>query len=89
MDSPQKGWVKCNTDDAGKGNPGESSYGFCIRDSSGDLLYAEAKSIVVATNMKAESMAIWKALQYCIKHGSSNIQLETDSLSLKLINRVT
>ncbi|KAK6773737.1 hypothetical protein RDI58_028975 [Solanum bulbocastanum] len=78
---PQEGWVKCNTDGASKGNPEESSYGFCIRDSSGDLLYAEAKSIGVATNMEAETMAIWKALQYCINHGFSNIQLETDSLS--------
>ncbi|KAK6780202.1 hypothetical protein RDI58_022386 [Solanum bulbocastanum] len=32
--------VKCNTDGASKGNLGESAYGFCIRDSSGDLLYA-------------------------------------------------
>ncbi|KAK6780201.1 hypothetical protein RDI58_022385 [Solanum bulbocastanum] len=39
--------------------------------------------------MEAETMAIWKALQYCINHGFSNIQLETDSLSLKLIIRST
>lgn len=34
-------------------------------------------------------MAIWKALRYCINHGFSNIQLESNSLSLKLIIRST
>lgn len=37
--------------------------------------------------MEAESMAIWKALHYCISHGFSNVKMETDSLSVKLMIR--
>ncbi|WMV31014.1 hypothetical protein MTR67_024399 [Solanum verrucosum] len=80
---PKEGWVKCNTDGASRGNPGMSSYGFCLRDSSGDLLYAEAKIIGFATNMVAEITTIWKAMRYCKEQGYANILLETDSLSLK------
>lgn len=35
---PQQGWVKYNTDGASRGNPGISSYAFCIRNKQGDLL---------------------------------------------------
>ncbi|KAH0649910.1 hypothetical protein KY284_029822 [Solanum tuberosum] len=38
---PEEGWIKCNTDGASKGNPGMSSYGFCLRDKNGDVIYAE------------------------------------------------
>ncbi|KAH0758004.1 hypothetical protein KY290_021497 [Solanum tuberosum] len=51
---PQEGWVTCNTNGAGKGNLRQSSYGYCIRDGRGDLIYAEAQSIGEATNMEAE-----------------------------------
>ncbi|KAH0698731.1 hypothetical protein KY284_012946 [Solanum tuberosum] len=64
---PELGWIKCNTDEVSKGNPGQSSYGFCIRNYIGELLYAEAQDIGVTTNMDAESMAIWRALHYCFK----------------------
>ncbi|KAK4718231.1 hypothetical protein R3W88_016569 [Solanum pinnatisectum] len=63
-----------------------SSYGFCLRDSDGDLLYAEAKRIgLIATNMVAELTAIWKDLRYCKlrSYPYANIILETDSLSFK------
>ncbi|KAH0704298.1 hypothetical protein KY290_017150 [Solanum tuberosum] len=42
---PEMGWIKCNTDGASKGNPRQSSYGFCIRNHTGQLLYAEAQII--------------------------------------------
>jgi len=35
--------------------------------------------------MDAESMAIWKALQYCLSQGFQQVSLETDSLTLKNI----
>ncbi|KAK4721760.1 hypothetical protein R3W88_011993 [Solanum pinnatisectum] len=50
---PEEGWVKCNTDGASRGNPGLSTYGFCIRNSDEDLIYAESQNIGVATNMEA------------------------------------
>lgn len=40
---PYGGWFKCYTDGASRGNPGSSSYDFCVRDCKGDLVYAEAK----------------------------------------------
>ncbi|KAH0636766.1 hypothetical protein KY285_036476 [Solanum tuberosum] len=45
-----EGWVKCNIYGTSKGNPGESSYGFFLRNSTGDLLYAEAQNIANKNN---------------------------------------
>ncbi|KAH0755025.1 hypothetical protein KY290_025295 [Solanum tuberosum] len=80
---PSEGWVTCNTDGASKGNPGISSYGYCIRDMNGDLMYAEAHNIGEATNMDTEVTAVWKALQYCLENDLRQVRLETDSLALK------
>ncbi|XP_060195035.1 uncharacterized protein LOC132624247 [Lycium barbarum] len=55
----------CNTDRASRGNPGISSYTFCIRDELGDLVYAKAEGIGEATNTQAEMIAIKEALRYC------------------------
>lgn len=82
---PDPGWIKCNTDGACRGNPGLSSYGFCIRNSAGDLIYAEADSLGISTNMDAEITAIWKALRYCQQHCFQQVILEADSLVLKNI----
>ncbi|KAH0776334.1 hypothetical protein KY290_007745 [Solanum tuberosum] len=56
--------LKFNTDGASRGNPGMSSFGFCIRDGRGDLRYAKAKGIGIITNTEAEALAIYKALEY-------------------------
>ncbi|KAH0693326.1 hypothetical protein KY290_021507 [Solanum tuberosum] len=80
---PEEGWIKCNTDGASKGNPGQSAYEFCMRNNNGDLVYAEGEDIGVATNMEAEAIALWKALQFCLGNGFQKVILETDSLSLK------
>ncbi|KAH0761002.1 hypothetical protein KY290_017075 [Solanum tuberosum] len=58
---PREGWVVCNTDGVSKGNPGQSAYGFCIRNCDGDLIYAAAQEIKVTTNMEAEVRAILEA----------------------------
>uniref|UniRef100_M1BA72 RNase H family protein n=1 Tax=Solanum tuberosum TaxID=4113 RepID=M1BA72_SOLTU len=34
---PNIGTIKCNSDGTSKGNPGESAYGFCLRDDQGDV----------------------------------------------------
>ncbi|KAK6777945.1 hypothetical protein RDI58_024663 [Solanum bulbocastanum] len=82
-EKPAVGWVKCNTDGACRGNPGQSSYGFSIRDNRGDIIYAEAQTIGDATNMEAEIMGVLKAMQFCDTHKFQKIILETDSLTLK------
>ncbi|XP_015165784.1 uncharacterized protein [Solanum tuberosum] len=71
-------WIKCNTDGASKGDPGQSTYGFYSKNNEGNLIYAEAHNIGVATNMEAKGMAIWKALQFFLIQG---YQQETNALS--------
>lgn len=85
---PEIDWVKCNTDGASKGNPGESAYDFCVRNCAGDLMYAEAQSIGLTTNMEAEIMAVWKALLFCYSKNYHQVNLKTDSLGVhKMISK--
>ncbi|KAK6802984.1 hypothetical protein RDI58_000768 [Solanum bulbocastanum] len=37
--------IKCNIDGANRGNSGLSSFGYCLRDSRGDLLFAKSRGI--------------------------------------------
>ncbi|KAH0663918.1 hypothetical protein KY285_028841 [Solanum tuberosum] len=55
---PMMDQVKCNTDEASKGNLGESAIRMCFRDMNGDIIYAQAKRIGFATNIEAEVKAI-------------------------------
>ncbi|XP_075087565.1 uncharacterized protein LOC142169583 [Nicotiana tabacum] len=61
---PLDGWIKCNTDGASRGDNGGVSYGFCIRDGIGDLIYAQADAVHDATNNIGEAHAIFEALRY-------------------------
>lgn len=38
-------WVKCNKDGVSRGNPGESSYDFYIKDYGGNVIYAMANTL--------------------------------------------
>lgn len=69
---PHQGTIKCNTDGVSRGNPGESAYGFCLRDDQGDIIYAEAGGLRHRTNMEAETIAILKALRHCKVNGRSH-----------------
>ncbi|XP_059306289.1 uncharacterized protein LOC132057691 [Lycium ferocissimum] len=40
--TPNNRKLKCNTDGASRGNPGRSSYAFCIRNHMGGLIYAQS-----------------------------------------------
>lgn len=82
---PSKGRLKCNTNGASKGNPGPSSYGFCIRNYRGDLIYAQAAQIGLATNMEAEAKAILEAARFCQIQNIPNVLIETDSQGLRNI----
>lgn len=54
-----------NTDGASRGNPGQASYGYLIKDAkSGAILHEEGKAIGVATNNIAEYTAVLKSLEY-------------------------
>lgn len=79
-----RGWIKINTNGAANSNPGMSSFGFCLRDEYGDIIYARGKEIHEGTNTVAEAMAIQEALRYCINHDLANIWIQTDSMLLKM-----
>ncbi|KAH0706212.1 hypothetical protein KY285_010708 [Solanum tuberosum] len=65
-EAPQEGMMKCNTDGASRGNPRSSAYGFCLRNSHGDLIYAAAENRGITTNVEAELRAILEAIKYCV-----------------------
>lgn len=83
VDPPENHWIKCNTNGACRGNPGPNTYGFFLRDSREDLIYAESQQIELNTNLEAETEALWRALQHCLNHNFAYIKLETDSMSVK------
>ncbi|WMV30097.1 hypothetical protein MTR67_023482 [Solanum verrucosum] len=64
---PEIGWLKCNTDGACRGNLGERSAAFCIRDADGNLVYAEAKRLWITNSIQAEARAIQGGIQHCIE----------------------
>lgn len=70
------------TDGASKGNPELSTYGFCIRNNKGDLIYAEASNIGLGTNIIAEAITVWKTIQYGRYANLHNMKVESDSLSV-------
>lgn len=84
-DFPEAGRLKCTTDGSSKGNPGQSSNGFCIRNHRGDLVYAQAGQIGTTTNIEAEARAIHEAIKYCQSQNIQNVSIETDSLVVKNI----
>lgn len=59
---PNGGRVVCNTDRASRGNSELSASGFCVRNSNGNLKYAEALCLEISTNLHAKIMAI----TYCM-----------------------
>lgn len=77
---PNEGWVKYKTDGVSRGNPGVSSYAFCLRDTQGDLIYDQGAKMEDTSNMEAETMAILQA----VRHYSTSIYdktvFQTDSL---------
>ncbi|XP_059290876.1 uncharacterized protein LOC132044416 [Lycium ferocissimum] len=82
---PFERWYKCNTDGASRGNPGPSSYGFCVRDWNGDLVYAQCQKIGQSNNVIAEARAILEGLKYCVEKDLHPLIMETDSLMMKNI----
>ncbi|XP_060216354.1 uncharacterized protein LOC132643852 [Lycium barbarum] len=82
---PDNGWIKCNIDGASRGNPGRSSWSFCVRNSDGDLIYAQAKEMKDGhfSNTHAEVEAILQALRYMNRMNILQMVVETDSMLLK------
>ncbi|XP_059283713.1 uncharacterized protein LOC132037237 [Lycium ferocissimum] len=82
---PRNGHFKCNTDRVSRGNLGPSSAAFCVRNSSGDFLYAMERVLPDTTNLVAEAVAIEEGIKYCISHDLFPLIIETDSLTTQKI----
>ncbi|XP_075101679.1 uncharacterized protein LOC142177113 [Nicotiana tabacum] len=82
---PPVGWIKCNTDGAYRGVNGGVSYGLCIRDGIGYIIYAQADANEDATNNVAEAHAILEALRYITQMQCPSCITETDSLRMKRV----
>lgn len=79
---PPRNRIKGNTDGACKGNSGRSFYGFCLRNFTGNLIYAQGEVKGNRTNLEAEIIAMIEALRYCKKVELKEVIMETDSPSL-------
>ncbi|XP_060216573.1 uncharacterized protein LOC132644045 [Lycium barbarum] len=82
---PELGSFKCNTDCASRCNPRPSSVAFCIRNHSGDLMYAGGRRLSDTTNLIAEAVAIDERVKYCIDNIFLPLIVETDSLTMQKI----
>lgn len=71
-----------NTDGASRGNPGNASYGYLIKDAkSGAILHEEGKTIGITTNNIAEYTAVLKSLEYIKNRYSDKVPHEIEVIS--------
>lgn len=73
---PQDRWVKYNTDRASRGNPGTSSYAFCLRNGQGDKGARNAD----ANNVEDEIIAILQATIHCSTTNHNKVVMQIDFL---------
>ncbi|KAG5627050.1 hypothetical protein H5410_012268 [Solanum commersonii] len=78
---PGRNKVKCNTRWGSKRKSSASSISFVVRDEEGDFIYARAKGIGIATNMK--QMRLLAEAAWLSKKDLKEPIVETDSLVLK------
>ncbi|XP_075521602.1 uncharacterized protein LOC142554810 [Primulina tabacum] len=83
---PPPGCFKLNVDGSSRGNPGESSVGGVVRDSSGRVVLSFSEFIGVGTNVRVELWAVWRGLLICSDLGLFPLWVETDSqISLQIL----
>ena len=70
---------KIYTDGASRGNPGPSGIGAVIFDEKGKVVHEIAEYIGEVTNNVAEYLALVAALDYCVKHKISPVEILADS----------
>lgn len=56
------------TDGASRGNPGEASIAFCVKDENNKIIYFHGEKIGLATNNIAEYKALILALSWVVKN---------------------
>lgn len=80
---PVEGYIIYNTNVGNKENPGPIAFGFCIRNSEGNLLYGKSQHIGIGSNIDTKIVAIFSALIFYFGRSYHKICLQTDSLILK------
>lgn len=69
----EQGWCKYNINGASKGNPGRSSWAFCLRDAQRDLIHAQRSIIEDTDNMEVKANAILYAVIHCNQTGKERV----------------
>jgi ribonuclease HI len=76
---PLVNFVKCNIDEASKGNPGDASCGGIFRDSNSDFLLCFAEPLGFESSYIAELHGAMRAIEVAHHMNCSNLWLESDS----------
>ncbi|XP_016576501.1 uncharacterized protein LOC107874153 [Capsicum annuum] len=74
-----------NTDGASRGNPGISSYVFCLRNADEDIIYAKAALMEDTTNSVAEATIVLQASKHCQQVGYNQVIFQTDSMVIQKV----
>ena len=80
---PKEDQSKYSTDGASNGNSRESVYDFCIRNRTGDLIYAQADKIGISMYIEAKARSIQEDLRFSAMNSLQNMVIKTDPLTLK------
>ena len=71
-----------NVDGGARGNPGPAGWGAVVRGPSGETIAELSGAIPYATNNVAEYQGLISALEWCLDHGATQVQVRSDSLLL-------
>ncbi|XP_073129053.1 uncharacterized protein [Henckelia pumila] len=83
---PPPGSFKLNVDGSSRGNPGESSVGGVVWDSSGRVLAFFSEFIGLGSNVRAELWAVWRGILLCSNLSLFPLWIETDSqISIQIL----
>lgn len=81
----ENGWVKYNIDGASRGNPGVSSFAFCVRNEKGDLIYAEGDKMEDTSNVEVVAYAILQATIHADQTHERKVIIQTNSLLMQKV----
>jgi ribonuclease HI len=74
--------LKCNTDGASCGNPGNAACGGIFRNSDADFVYGFAEPLGESTAYIAELSGVIRAIEIAFQKQWNNLWIETDSSSV-------
>ncbi|XP_028772275.1 uncharacterized protein LOC114729445 [Neltuma alba] len=80
--TPEKDWVKVNSDGSSRGNPGRAGCGGVIRDHHGAWIVGYCRDVGWSTAFEAECWGAGEGIEVARKLGFQKIHLEIDSEEL-------